>query len=107
MITTLLPHSHIPSLKAIENAQSNSIEDNIYFMVDDDIPLSIAEPRSSVDALAWEDAMHLETQSMYDNIVWSLADLPQGRKAIECKWIFSKKYKVDGENAGWSLADLP
>ena len=34
--------------------------------------------------------------SMYDNQVWTLVDLPEGRKAVENKWIFKKKTDADG-----------
>jgi hypothetical protein len=33
---------------------------------------------------------------MYDNQVWTLADIPSDRKAIENKWIFKKKTDADG-----------
>src|SRR5215216_6210743 len=33
---------------------------------------------------------------LYDNEVWTLEVLPEGRKAIQNKWIFKKKTDVDG-----------
>ncbi|KAH9299553.1 hypothetical protein KI387_031235, partial [Taxus chinensis] len=30
------------------------------------------------------------------NQTWELVDLPPGKKSIGYKWIFKKKYKVDG-----------
>ena len=33
--------------------------------------------------------------SMYDNQVWTLVDIPEGRKAVENKWIFKKKTDAD------------
>ena len=35
--------------------------------------------------------MGSEIQSMYDNQVWNLVDLPEGSKAIRNKWIFQKE----------------
>ena len=32
--------------------------------------------------------MKSEMQSMYDNQVWILVDLPQGKKAVQNKWVF-------------------
>ena len=32
---------------------------------------------------------------MYENKVWTLADLPNDRRAIEIKWIFKRKTDVD------------
>ena len=33
---------------------------------------------------------------MYDNQVWTLVDIPEGRKPVENKWIFKKKIDADG-----------
>ncbi|GJY69160.1 retrotransposon protein, putative, ty1-copia subclass [Tanacetum coccineum] len=44
----------------------------------------------------WIDAMIAEIQSMMDNIVWVLVDLPPGCKTIGNKWIFKKKTDMDG-----------
>ena len=33
---------------------------------------------------------------MYDNKVWTLVEIPEGRKAIKNKWIFKKKTDADG-----------
>src|SRR3954454_16055560 len=40
--------------------------------------------------------MKSEMESMYENQVWTLVDLPDGRKAVENKWIFKKKIDADG-----------
>ena len=40
--------------------------------------------------------MKSEMGSMYDNQVWTLVDLPDGRMAVENKWIFKKKTDADG-----------
>nr|GEW04655.1 hypothetical protein [Tanacetum cinerariifolium] len=44
----------------------------------------------------WIDAMNMEIQSMIDNIVWVLVDLPPGCKTVGSKWIFKKKTDMDG-----------
>ncbi|GKA39418.1 retrotransposon protein, putative, ty1-copia subclass [Tanacetum coccineum] len=41
------------------------------------------------------DAMNAEIQSMMDNMVWVLVDLPLGYKTIGSKWIFKKKTDMD------------
>lgn len=33
---------------------------------------------------------------MAENDTWQLVDLPQGRKAIDCKWVFRLKLNSDG-----------
>ena len=50
----------------------------------------------SPDSGKWQDAMNSEMESMKENQVWTLVDLPDSRKAVECKWIFKKKTDADG-----------
>ena len=40
--------------------------------------------------------MKSEMGSMYENKVWTLEVLPEGRKAIQNKWIFKRKTDADG-----------
>ncbi|GJW51760.1 putative reverse transcriptase domain-containing protein [Tanacetum coccineum] len=42
------------------------------------------------------DAMNAEIQSMMDNMVWVLVDLPPGCKTVGSKYIFNKKTDMDG-----------
>nr|GEY57551.1 hypothetical protein [Tanacetum cinerariifolium] len=44
----------------------------------------------------WINAMNAEIQSMIDNRVWVLVDLPLGCKTVGSKWIFKKKTDMDG-----------
>nr|GEU58766.1 retrotransposon protein, putative, Ty1-copia subclass [Tanacetum cinerariifolium] len=44
----------------------------------------------------WINAMNAEIQSMIDNMVWVLVDLPSGCKTVGSKWIFKKKTDMDG-----------
>nr|GEV62177.1 hypothetical protein [Tanacetum cinerariifolium] len=41
------------------------------------------------------DAMNAEIQSMMDNMVWVLVDLPLGCKTVGSNWIFKKKTNMD------------
>ncbi|GJW43327.1 putative retrotransposon ty1-copia subclass protein [Tanacetum coccineum] len=60
------------------------------------------EPDNYKDALLdlesnkWLDAMNVEMQSMKDNQVWRLVDLPPNGKTIGSKWLFKKKTNMDG-----------
>ena len=65
-------------------------------MLDHDEPTNYEEAMVSPDSAKWLEAMKSEMGSMYDNKVWSLVDLPDGRQAIENKWIFKKKTDADG-----------
>nr|GEW09024.1 putative retrotransposon Ty1-copia subclass protein [Tanacetum cinerariifolium] len=44
----------------------------------------------------WLDAMNVEMQSMKDNKVWDLVDLPPDGKTVGSKWLFKKKTDMDG-----------
>jgi hypothetical protein len=47
------------------------------------------------DSVEWLGAMRSEIQSMYDNQVWNLVDLPEGAHSIENKWVFKRKLDVN------------
>ncbi|GJX61460.1 retrotransposon protein, putative, ty1-copia subclass, partial [Tanacetum coccineum] len=44
----------------------------------------------------WLNAMNVEMQSMKDNEVWELVDLPPNGKTIGHQWLFKKKTDMDG-----------
>ncbi|GJY35213.1 retrotransposon protein, putative, ty1-copia subclass [Tanacetum coccineum] len=44
----------------------------------------------------WLDAMNTEMQSIIDNMVWVLVDIPSNCKTVGSKWIFKKKTDIDG-----------
>ncbi|GJW77791.1 retrotransposon protein, putative, ty1-copia subclass [Tanacetum coccineum] len=44
----------------------------------------------------WLKAMNVEMQSMKDNKVWDLVDLPPNEKTIDSKCLFKKKTNIDG-----------
>ena len=54
-------------------------------------PTTYREALSSDKANEWLIAMRDEMQSMSDNDVWELVDLPKRYKPIGCKWVFKTK----------------
>nr|GEX45617.1 hypothetical protein [Tanacetum cinerariifolium] len=44
----------------------------------------------------WLDAINVEMQSMKDNDVWVLVELPPNARTIRSKWLFNKKTDMDG-----------
>jgi hypothetical protein len=44
----------------------------------------------------WNQAIIEEMAALQKNETWELMPLPEGKKAVGCKWIFSIKYKADG-----------
>ncbi|KAJ9567480.1 hypothetical protein OSB04_003446 [Centaurea solstitialis] len=59
-------------------------------------PTSYGEAVSGSESEQWQEAMKAEMQSMYDNQVWGLTDLPQHCRAVGRKWVFKKKTDMDG-----------
>lgn len=64
--------------------------------------LSIVEPKTFTQALQsehksdWIDAMQSEIDSLKKNDTWELSELPNGREAIDCKWIYKQKMDAKG-----------
>ncbi|GKC10289.1 retrotransposon protein, putative, ty1-copia subclass [Tanacetum coccineum] len=52
---------------------------------------ALADPKSD----KWLEVMNTEMQSMKDNQVWYLVDLPSNGRTVGCKWIFKKKTDMD------------
>nr|GFC60515.1 retrotransposon protein, putative, Ty1-copia subclass [Tanacetum cinerariifolium] len=78
------------------------VPDQLYFNVKEHSLGDKGEPASYKAALSdpefekWLVAMNAKIQSMYDNKVWKLIDLPPGAKVVKSKWIYKKKTDVDG-----------
>ena len=58
-------------------------------------PTNYGQAMACNDSKQWQDAMIDELESIKKNDVWELTSLPNGRKAIGCKWILRKKFKAD------------
>jgi hypothetical protein len=58
--------------------------------------MNFKETMKSIDAGKWIEAMNDEIDSIMNNDVWKLTDLPSQRKAIGCKWVLIKKFKANG-----------
>ena len=68
-----------------------------YHLSEVDEPSTIQEAKSSVHAAEWKVATDAEYNSLIENKTWKLVELPPGRKAIGCKWVFKLKHDVDGK----------
>ncbi|MCO5610110.1 hypothetical protein L7F22_064345 [Adiantum nelumboides] len=47
------------------------------------------------DSVKWEQAMQSEYNSIIANKTWELTELPQGKQALPCKWVYKKKYTIE------------
>ncbi|GJS57428.1 retrovirus-related pol polyprotein from transposon TNT 1-94 [Tanacetum coccineum] len=54
---------------------------------------ALLDPKSD----KWLNAMNVEMQSMKNNEVWDLVDLPSNGKTVSSKWVFKKKTDIDGD----------
>ena len=68
------------------------------YLCDDNFyePTTVKEALNGPDAHKWKKAMEAEFESINDNKVWSLVELPGDRKPITTKWVFKKKLGPDG-----------
>ena len=54
-------------------------------------PKTFSQAISCKESNLWYDAMKDKMNSMASNGVWNLVELPDGAKAIGCKWVFKTK----------------
>ena len=69
--------------------------DFLTYLLEDE-PQSFKETMSSPKAPYWKEATNDEVESILQNHMWELVDLPPGSKPLGYKWIFKKKMKADG-----------
>lgn len=60
-------------------------------------PSTHAEAINGPQGEEWMKVTNQEHQSLLENNTWELCDLPEDRKAIDCKWIFKVKYHANGK----------
>ena len=60
-------------------------------------PSCYKEAMSRDDKLKWERAMESKMDSIEKNQTWELVQLPKGKNAFLCKWVY--KLKVTSDNA--------
>ena len=57
------------------------------------------EPACYLEAVKdarWREAMRKEIEALENNDTWTLETLPQGKKAIGCKWVYKTKFNSYG-----------
>ncbi|GJX88666.1 hypothetical protein Tco_0340680 [Tanacetum coccineum] len=95
------------AIAAVDETQSIHISQRAHFQperyygfvigrVDLSKPVTYYEAVSENEVAHWQDAIKTEMQSMYDNQVWELVDLPLTGRSERSKWVFKKKINMDG-----------
>ncbi|GJT64243.1 putative RNA-directed DNA polymerase [Tanacetum coccineum] len=59
-------------------------------------PIFYNEAINSNQSTQWLEAMNDELKSMQINVVWELAELPNGVKPVGCKWVYKRKLDQKG-----------
>ena len=59
-------------------------------------PATVSEALHGPHSEQWREAMQEEIDSLQEHDVYELTELPRGRKAVGCKWVFKIKHKADG-----------
>lgn len=60
-------------------------------------PKSLSEALSSAQRDKWLEAMRSEMESLNRNDTWELRELPEGKSAVGCKWVYKLKRNGAGE----------
>ena len=75
---------------------SKSFDPDFLTYLLEDEPQSFKEAMSSPEAPYWKEAINDIVESILQNHMWELVDLPPGSKPLEYKWIVKKKMKAYG-----------
>lgn len=66
------------------------------------ISTDFKEPENYIEAIKsdqqyeWREAMNQEMKAFQENQTWTLEDLPSGKRAIPCKWVYRVKTNANG-----------
>lgn len=63
-----------------------------------DIPIEPESPAEALqrsDSTEWKKAMQCEYNSLIENRTWKLVDIPEGKRPIDCRWVFKIKKNTD------------
>lgn len=65
----------------------------MYYADSGEEPKNVQEALDSSNAQQWKEAMIVEHEALMKSRTWDFNDPLEGRKAIDCKWIFKQKLK--------------
>uniref|UniRef100_A0A2N9I4A8 Retrovirus-related Pol polyprotein from transposon TNT 1-94 n=1 Tax=Fagus sylvatica TaxID=28930 RepID=A0A2N9I4A8_FAGSY len=88
---TTLRRSIRPKRSAIPDDYVVYLQESDYNIGAENDPEFFSQAMSCKESELWYNAMKEEMNSMKSNGVWDLVELPNGVKAIGCKWVFKTK----------------
>ncbi|KAL6321073.1 hypothetical protein AAG906_012065 [Vitis piasezkii] len=78
---------------ALRKGLSQNFQAFITSLEDDRIPSNIQEALQQPE---WKTAVQEEIQALEKNGTWEISELPEGKRPVGCKWIFTVKHNPDG-----------
>jgi hypothetical protein len=70
---------------------------NFALSITDDDLRTVGQAVNSDDSKLWKKAMVEEMDALDKNEAWDTVELPAGRKSVGSKWLFKKKFNVEGK----------
>jgi len=71
-------------------------EENV-LLLESNEPATYKGAMACSDSKLWLEAMQSEIDSMYENDVWDLVDLPDKVRPLQCKWLYKIKQSLEGQ----------
>ena len=84
--------------KHFDDYSRSSVAD-LCLKVSDVVPVTYSQAVRSEDSQLWQKAMDSEMESLKDNHVFTVIPLPNGKKAVGGRWVYSLKNNLNGDVA--------
>ncbi|GJV53079.1 retrotransposon protein, putative, ty1-copia subclass [Tanacetum coccineum] len=94
--TDVIPVHRSARIPQVPERYGFYIDDEEHKLGDHREPPNYRAALSDPESKKWLEAMNTEMQSLKDNQVWNLVDLPPNCKTVGSKWLFKKKTDMDG-----------
>ncbi|KAE8673457.1 Aspartic proteinase A3 [Hibiscus syriacus] len=82
-------YGHCHELEPNENPLENEEASVDSITILDTVEESLKDPK-------WKKAIEEELKALENNNTWIIVDLLKDKKLVDCKWVFTVKYKADG-----------
>ena len=79
-----------------EHRQPDRYGEWVYSCATNADPISYEEAVNCSNKVNWLYAMNKEINSIEENKVWTLAELPDGVRPVNCKWVYKTKRNAEG-----------